>query len=130
MAMNGKFSMKAPQRRGCPLKYAHMVNILVDNQFYTAAMIADEAINHGLIDPDDHVLRKRVRMSFNKIKNARKFPPEGDKLIRLPGQRPVVAYSGERWRCAVDYRCFFSGPKAGRKSKKNTSKSSSQVTRQ
>lgn len=110
-----KFHMRAPQRRGCPLKYAYMVNILMDDGFYTAAMIADEAVNHGLIYPEDLNLRRRVRMSFNKVKTAREFPIKGDKMVRIPGQRPYAAYLGKRWKAAVDYRTFFSGPKPGRK---------------
>lgn len=106
-----KYYMKAPQRRGCPLKYAFVARALLEDTLYSAACIVEAGIDEGLLDPDDKALHRRVRMSFNKIKNAREFPAAGDGLVRRDGQRPTCAYYGRRWMDAVDYRTFFSGPR-------------------
>lgn len=115
--------MKKPLRRGCPLKYADMTNNLLDDEIYSPACIVDQAMMDGRIDPDDMDQRRRVRMSFCKIRQARGFSETGDGLVRRRGQRPTIGHFGHRWKDAVDYRTFFSGPDNSTSSlKKNVAK--------
>lgn len=106
-----RYKMKGPQRRGCPLKYAHLASCLSPDIIYTAACIVEEAIVQQLIPLDDPILQRRIRMSFNKLRHAREFPETGDGLIRRHGQRPTIGFYGKRWQDAVDLRHFFSGRK-------------------
>lgn len=105
-----RYKMKSPERRGCPLKYAYVANVLLEDELYSAACIVDTAIQAGILDPDNKGLQRRIRMSFNKIRHAREFPETGDGLVRRRGQRPTCGFYGRRWMDAVDYRTFFSGP--------------------
>lgn len=109
--------MKAPQRRGCPLKYDKYADVLLEDELYSAACIVDANIAAETLDPDDKALHRRIRMSFNKIRHAREFPETGDGLVRRRGQRPTIAFKGRRWIDAVDYRTFFSGPRPGKQRK-------------
>ena len=106
-----RFKMKAPERKGSPLKYAHLANCLSSDIVYTAACIVEKAIAQDLVPADDPDLHKRIRMSYNKIRHARQFPETGDGLVRRYGQRPTVGFYGKRWQDAVDLRHFFSGRK-------------------
>lgn len=116
-----EFKMKKPKRRGCPLKYAYCVGVLKEDALYSAACIVEAAIIAGLLDPDGKALQRRVRMSFNKLKNAREFPKTGHGLVRRRGQRPTPGFKGRLWMDATDYRTFFSGGGSSPRTRKPTS---------
>lgn len=102
-----RYKVKAPQRKGCPLKYAYVVQGLENDKVYTAACIIEEGIKKGLIPKDDTILHRRIRMSLNKLIHAREFPRSGDDIVKRHGQRPQPGFLGERWKQAVDYDTFF-----------------------
>lgn len=87
---------------GRPMKYDHVLLRLDDEGLYTPADIADLAMAMGVARQDPSVpatlMRTRVRITMGRYGKNHDFPPEGDGMIRRPGQAPTPAWRGWRWK--------------------------------
>lgn len=96
-------------RPGRPLKYTEVFTILEDNQLYSAASIVRLAEQRRLFSRRRKLtlqvkkdglatVKRRIRLTLNRLQKNHQFPVEGDGLLTIPGQRPTAAWFGWRWK--------------------------------
>ncbi len=92
-------------KAGRPMKYAHLLLALDDEQIYTPAAIVNHALAEGRINPtrneDPKQLRIKIRHSLARLSKNHGFPEEGDGMVALLGQAPTRGWFGRRWKAAL-----------------------------
>ena len=86
---------------GRPLKYAHVIEMLEDDNIYAPGTIAQFAKVSGLLPELTTVSLARLRIAMCRLKAYHNFPEKGDGLIRMPGQQPFPAWFGWRWKLLI-----------------------------
>ena len=87
-------------KTGRPLKYKILIERLLDDRVYSAAMIA-----HLVRTVDGHDKKHkatRVRKTLNMFTRNNGFPEEGDGGVKIQGQGPSRGWFGWRWKEAVN----------------------------
>ena len=91
---------------GRPRKYRRILEALDFDGLYTSAAIVRFAEEQGFVTqflqeepdgPDVRLLKRRMRISFNRTRDLYGFPIEGDGLVTIKGQAPKPAWFGWRW---------------------------------
>ena len=102
---------------GRPMKYKNLIMTLDERVIYTPALIARFAAENGYIEAyeamtprEQNLAKQRIRISLGRFAKNNGFPPDGDGMIRLPGQAPNCGWFGWRWQYAAEARTQ-EGPK-------------------
>lgn len=89
---------------GRPIKYARLFELLEPRVVYSASGIVSYARFIGYI-PNDHPKRKtlerNIRSSCGYLIKRHHFPPVGDGMVIIKGQRPTPGWYGWRWQRMV-----------------------------
>lgn len=92
-------------KRGRPCQYAHFVFQLEEGLCYSPGQIVRIGLDRGLLA---HLAPEKlsricisVRHSLARLARSYPFPPEGDGLVKLPGQARAVGWLGARWKRAM-----------------------------
>jgi len=92
--------------RGQRLKYQQVFTFLEDDELYTSACIADQALAHcsDLAGPDidEMLFRQRIRITMGRLADNHRIPRQGDGLVTRPGQPPTPGWHGRRWKNTVN----------------------------
>ena len=90
---------------GRPMKYDHLIEMLEEDQLYSPATIAAFAKDHGMLNHAGKAPKplqiQRIRIAMGRLSNNHKFPDDGDGFLKIPGQAPVPAWFGWRWKAAI-----------------------------
>ena len=97
--------MMLKKRRGRPMRYAHLLIALDDEQVYSPALIAEYGFAQGLFDSEQmenaEETRLLVRHTLARLAKNRRLPIEGDGLVRLKGQSVSIGWKGQTWKAVI-----------------------------
>ena len=85
---------------GRPMKYAHIIESLDDDELYSPATIARFAEANGLLPIVKHA-RQQLKVAMGRLRAYHHFPNNGDGTIRLSGQCPFPGWYGWRWKLLI-----------------------------
>jgi len=92
---------------GRPQKYAMVLWSLRDDVLYSAATVANRAIQLGMTGAarmkDADLERQRIRIAMGRFVNNHAFPDNGDGNVRLKGQAPTPG-----WPRSTSATCWWS----------------------
>ena len=91
---------------GRPMKYRKFIEILEDNEVYTAGTILKLGLEHGLLaelgsPEENNKARIRIRHALARFKSNHNFPRDGDGSVTVPGQAPIPGWFGQRWKASL-----------------------------
>ena len=90
------------KRMGRPLKYLPLIESIEVDSLYSPAGICDA--NPGffevLAEEERQSVRGNIRHTLALFAKRHDFPPDGDGMVDLKGQRPAKAWLGRRWKDA------------------------------
>jgi len=91
---------------GRPMKYYYVIANLKDDCLYSPASIARFAHENEFFDyssPEElKQILMRIRLSMGRLANYHAFPNHGDGQVVTPGQRPLPAWFGWRWKIILE----------------------------
>ena len=90
------------------MKYDVLIEALAEGDLYSPAAIVKFAEENGFLksDPEKRNKRRlekqRIRIAMGRYSNNHEFPDEGDGYLKIPGQAPVPAWFGWRWKASLE----------------------------
>ena len=90
------------------MKYDVLIEAMDEGDLYSPAAIVKFAEENGFLKSDPEKPKKRrlekqrIRIAMGRYSNNHEFPDEGDGYLKVPGQAPVPAWFGWRWKAALE----------------------------